>query len=102
MYRFVTLLLCTTLCGCVVLPATTTGVNHPHGGPPGQMKKHHMHGAECGHRRVKYEGVWIYSVDGQWWKHKGDAWVVVAYREEDAKGNGKGNGKAKGKGKGKK
>ena len=104
--------LCMSLTGCVVVPAATTGVNHPHGGPPGQakrpgehphggppgqMKKHHAHAAECGHLRVKHEGVWIYSVDGKWWKHEsGETWVVVEYHESQA-GKGKGNGKGKGK-----
>lgn len=55
---------------------------HPHGGPPGQQKKlakksHHGHGASCGHKRKKHDGVWVYQVDGAWYRESGGTWVVV-------------------------
>ena len=74
--------------GCVAHVESRHSSSHPHGGPPGQMKKvvvveghtcfdscdhfyldgvwyvetGHRHGASCGH----------YLVNGKWGKHKGD------------------------------
>jgi hypothetical protein len=56
---------------------------HPHGGPPGQQKKvakkggHHGHGASCGHKRKMHDGVWVYQVEGTWYRQSGGSWIVV-------------------------
>ncbi len=73
---FVAALLCSLLAGCLVVPA-----GHPHGGPPGQMKKSHAHGHHhghgCGHKRKWHKGSYVYFVGGSWCTADG---VVVAVR----------------------
>ena len=79
--------------GCLVVPIQGAKKAHPHGGPPGQMKaKHHGHRGDCGHKRMQHGAVWVYSVNGQWYKAKGPDWVVVAV---DDNPGAKGSKKAK-------
>lgn len=69
------ILLCTFLGGCVVVPS-----HHPHGGPPGQMKKSHArhdHGGRCGHKRKLHKGRYLYFVGGRWCTDDG---IVVIVR----------------------
>lgn len=86
------------LSGCVVLEPASHAPGHsghamskhPHGGPPGQQKKHkvakaskhHPHSVSCGHKRQRHGGGWIYFVDGQWWRPSGSAWVLVEVDSE--------------------
>lgn len=56
---------------CVVLPVgavPSSASSHPHGGPPGQMKKdgHHSHHKKCGHKHKKHKGSDVYFIDGRW------------------------------------
>ena len=47
----------------------------------------HVHGPDCGHYRVWYDGMWAYYYDGRWERRRSDARWVNGHWERGPRGH---------------